>query len=136
MLFLVLLLSYLQNYSQKYTIEFEIKNIQSDKGNIMAALYNCEENFISDDKTYSHQIVKAKKGKIKVKFDNIPAGNYAVAVYHDVNSNKKLDKNVVGMPKEAYGFSNNARVSMGPPKYDDAKFIIKGNFYSEILLSD
>ncbi|MNT83012.1 hypothetical protein D3C72_2228260 [compost metagenome] len=45
-------------------------------------------------------------------------------VYHDENNNGKLDKNFIGMPKEPVACSNNAKGFMGPPKYEDAKFII------------
>ena len=53
-------------------------------------------------------------------FENIPAGSYAVAVLHDENKNEKMDFNLVGIPKEAYGFSNNAKGFMAPPKFSDA----------------
>ena len=47
---------------------------------------------------------------------------YTAAIFHDVNNNGKLDKNLLGVPTEPYGFSNNARSKWGPPKYDTAKF--------------
>jgi uncharacterized protein (DUF2141 family) len=55
-------------------------------------------------------------------FDNLPRGDYAVAVFHDENMNGRLDKNIFGIPKEGYGFSNNPKKSMGPPKFTDVKF--------------
>jgi hypothetical protein len=45
-----------------------------------------------------------------------------VAVFHDENMNGQLDKNMFGIPKEGYGFSNNPKKSIGPPKFADAKF--------------
>ena len=55
----------------------------------------------------------------------MPLGSYAISTYHDENDNDKLDKNIVGIPKEAYGFSNDATGFMGPPKWEDAKFDLK-----------
>lgn len=49
-------------------------------------------------------------------------GEYSIAVYHDWNSNDKLDTNILGIPNEPYGFSNNARSKWGPPKYEIAQF--------------
>jgi len=49
-------------------------------------------------------------------------GSYALAVFHDLNANEVLDKNVVGMPAEPYGFSNNARNAIGPPSIREATF--------------
>ena len=60
-------------------------------------------------------------------FKEIPKGEYAVAVFHDKNSNEKMDVNFLGIPKEAYGCSNNAKGFMGPPKYEDAKFLLTAN---------
>jgi uncharacterized protein (DUF2141 family) len=45
---------------------------------------------------------------------------------HDSNSNQKLDTNWIGIPKEGYGFSNNAKATLGPPSFDQVKFNLKG----------
>jgi len=60
-------------------------------------------------------------------FQDIPAGTYAIAVFHDTNSNTKLDKNFFGIPKEGYAFSNNVFGTFGPPDFDDASFELDGN---------
>ena len=64
---------------------------------------------------------KIKDGKIEVVFKNIPEGDYAIMVVHDENANNKMDFELNGMPKEAYGMSNN-NMSYGPPIFEDAKF--------------
>lgn len=56
-----------------------------------------------------------------VRFDDVPAGRYALMVIHDENGNGTLDTNLVGMPVEGYGFSNNPRV-MRKPTFDEAAF--------------
>jgi uncharacterized protein (DUF2141 family) len=56
----------------------------------------------------------------------IEPGTYAIAVYHDENSNGKLDSNFIGIPREGVGFSNNAKGHMGPPKFDAAAFRFSG----------
>lgn len=53
---------------------------------------------------------------------DIPLGTYAIAISQDVNGNGKQDTNWIGIPKEPYGFSNNAKGKMGPPDFEDAKF--------------
>lgn len=55
-------------------------------------------------------------------FENLPYGNYAVAIYHDRNSNERLNRGLFGMPEEGYGFSNDAPASFGPADFDDAVF--------------
>ena len=46
-------------------------------------------------------------------------GSYAVAAFHDINSNAKLDRQWSGFPAEPYGFSNNVRGTLGPPSLKD-----------------
>jgi uncharacterized protein (DUF2141 family) len=50
----------------------------------------------------------------------LPAGRYAIAALHDENSNHKLDRNIVGWPKEGFGFSNNPKVNLSAPSFDSA----------------
>lgn len=55
-------------------------------------------------------------------FDGLPAGRYAVAVFHDTDGNGRLSTWPIGLPKEAYGFSRDARGRFGPPSFDAAAF--------------
>ena len=55
-------------------------------------------------------------------FENIPYGDYSIRLFHDENGNKILDKGLFGLPKEPYGYSNNARGRLSAPKWEDAKF--------------
>lgn len=57
----------------------------------------------------------------RVSFDDVPAGRYALMVIHDENGNGRLDTNLIGMPVEGYGFSNNPRV-MRRPTFEEAAF--------------
>ena len=64
-----------------------------------------------------------------------PAGRtYAVGLYLDVNGNNRMDKNFLGMPKEQYGFSNNAKGRFGPPSFEDASFNLVDRLTLEIDL--
>jgi uncharacterized protein (DUF2141 family) len=58
-------------------------------------------------------------------FKKIPAGTYGLSAFHDQNNNGKLDTNLLGMPTEDYCASNNARGVLGPPSFNDAKFVYK-----------
>jgi uncharacterized protein (DUF2141 family) len=59
-------------------------------------------------------------------FSGVKPGTYAVAVFHDENDNGKLDTGFLGIPTEPTGASNDARGSMGPPKFKDAQFVYSG----------
>lgn len=102
-----------------------ISGLNSNKGKLLVALYNQKEGFLK--KEFKGDIVKIKDNKSVVIFKNLQKGEYAVSFIHDENNNEKMDTNFIGIPKEYYGCSNNARGFMGPPKYDDAKFQLTEN---------
>jgi uncharacterized protein (DUF2141 family) len=56
----------------------------------------------------------------------LPPGDYAISAIHDENDNRKLDKSFIGMPTEGVAFSNNAKISFGPPKFDKVRFHVDG----------
>ena len=58
------------------------------------------------------------------RFEGLKAGRYAVAMYHDVDGDESLDTNMLGIPREPYGFSNNAVGRFGPPSFDDAAVVV------------
>ena len=53
---------------------------------------------------------------------DLEPGRYVVAVFHDTDGNGRLSTWPVGLPKEAYGFSRNARGRFGPPSFEAAAF--------------
>ena len=55
-------------------------------------------------------------------FTDIPTGTYAVAVWHDEDEDKTMNKNLFGAPKENYGFSKNIYGTFGPPNFDEVSF--------------
>ncbi len=102
-----------------------VKNVRGDKGSVMIAVYD-KSNYMHEDQTQLKQSSNANAGEVKFVFHDVPAGTYAVASYHDENDNKKLDRNFVGLPKEGYGFSNDARGTTGPPAFSQAAFTFDG----------
>lgn len=104
-------------------IVIHIQNLPSNEGKIFAALYNNETSFLKEN--YQAKIVDINDKAATVTFSGIPQGVYAVSFFQDENNNQKMDTNVMGIPKEPYGCSNNARGFMGPPKWEDAKFEMK-----------
>ncbi len=105
------------------TIQLEVQNIKPSKGSIKVAIFGAEEEFLVDDKAIQgHSVATTNSDKLTITLKNLPFGTYAIAIYQDLNDNGKLDTNLFGVPKEPYGFSNNARSKWGAPKYEIAKF--------------
>lgn len=101
-------------------ITVKIENLKSDKGHVYISLYDTETSFLG--KGFKGTISTIKNKSCTITFKDIPNGIYAISFFHDENENKKMDSNFLGIPKEDYGCSNNARGFMGPPKWEDAKF--------------
>lgn len=77
--------------------------------------------------TLSHRaVVDAHKGQVTVTFPDVAPGRYAIALLHDENGNGKADRALGMMPKEGFGFSRDARVRMGPPRFEEAAFEVDG----------
>ncbi|WP_095071467.1 DUF2141 domain-containing protein [Tenacibaculum jejuense] len=121
--FLLVLLTLTNTTAQesKQKITVTVVNVNSNQGTVKFALSD-KKNFLTGEP------IQAKEGKIEngksvVVFENVPAGEYAIACYHDKNSNNRMDFQPGGMPMEDYGASNNV-MNFGPPRYEDAKFII------------
>ncbi|MEX6627345.1 DUF2141 domain-containing protein [Tenacibaculum salmonis] len=110
---------------EKHTVTLHFKGMKSDKGSLYIAIYNKEDRFLKEPLKGS--IIKIIDKKARVVLKDITVGTYAVSAFHDVNDNKKMDTNFIGIPKEPIGISNDAKGFMGPPKYKDAKFKVTEN---------
>jgi uncharacterized protein (DUF2141 family) len=109
------------------TLTIVITQFRNNLGEVSVAIFNQEQAFPKwSEKAVRSIYAPIMDRKSVVEFENLPAGEYAVSVYHDENNNKKMDANFFGIPKEGVGASNNARGHMGPPKYQDAKFTFNG----------
>ena len=114
------------------TLIVEVNNIKK-AGEIHVAVYDNIEAFEADrgekggaaPGIVDGTIVMVEAGTSTFEYE-LPAGQYAVGIFHDVNLNNKMDNNFLGLPKEQYGFSNNTRGLFGPPSFEDTAFELKG----------
>ncbi|MEE9384579.1 MAG: DUF2141 domain-containing protein [Nannocystaceae bacterium] len=113
------------------TINVKVAGVGNSTGKIRFGLYDSSQGFPDIGKEMRLVSLQAKKGTVQARFENVPAGTYALAVFHDENSNGSLDKNMLGIPKEDFAFSNNARGMLGPPTFKKASF----QFSQETTLS-
>lgn len=116
------------------TITVQFSEINPVQGKIYVALYNAAADFMKEDKNYGNCITPVNSCIAECILENIPDGKYAITVFHDENGNGKLDTGMFGIPKEGYGFSNNARGMFGPPSFGDSSFEVKGNVVQKIDL--
>ena len=101
-----------------------VSGAKSDTGFIVGALFDSEKSFLNRPAALASFRIKATTGEIGFAIKNLPAGKYAVAAFHDVNDNGKLDAGQDGQPTEMYGLSNGAHGAFGPPTFAEAAFEI------------
>lgn len=100
---------------------------------LYVALFDSAQNYDSN-KTLAAQIVQMKAGTAKLSFPGLAPGRYALRVFADENGNGKLDTNLMGMPTERYGFSNDAKGNRAAPGFDAAAFQVDADVQTVIHL--
>jgi uncharacterized protein (DUF2141 family) len=106
----------------------EILGIRNSIGAVACALFEGPEGFPTEFLRFASNmvIVKVRATKATCDFADIAPGTFALAVIHDENRDGKLATNVIGIPKEGYGFSNDAKGSLGAPSFEAASFLYNG----------
>lgn len=112
------------------TVEITVDHLRSDKGLLQLCLTANERSFPDCEKDKSAQRLTVRAADGIARFENLPAGKYAVAIVHDENGNNKLDT-FAGIPKEGIGFSRNPSFSFGPPRFSQVVFVTQGTGTSQ-----
>ena len=106
--------------------------MKSSEGTVRLALYNQADQFMK--KEVKSAEVKSVNGETVAILKDVLPGTYAISVMHDANDNTELDSNFFGIPKEGFGFSNDAMGTFGPPGFKEASFIYSGQKEVIIIL--
>ena len=122
------------------TVTVEVRNIET-KGEMHLAIYDDADVFENDNgekggaaKGIIDGVIEEVSTSTATYSFELPNGTYAICIFVDANYNNEMDRNFFGVPKEQYGFSNDAKGSFGPPSFKDASFTVKGDMQLEINL--
>lgn len=108
-------------------IAVEVTGLRSAKGVVRACLTDDPARFPRcRDDAAAHRLVAPAAPDLVLTFRGVKKGRYAIALLHDENGNGKADRALLMMPREGFGFSRDAPVRMGPPRFDDAAFTVAG----------
>ena len=107
-----------------HDLTVEVLGARSDKGTVDGALYADAASWLKTPRAGERQPAAAR---VLLIYRDLPAGRYALSLFHDENGNGKLDSNVAGIPIERYGFSRDARGRMGAPDFDAAAIELQGD---------
>ena len=116
--------AFAQSADNKVVLTFETG---ARTGMVMVALYDSASAFDGGSaRPVAATAVSASGSRVVATFENLPAGDYAVKAFHDVNGDGEMNTNPFGMPVEPYAFSNNAVGNMGPARWSAAHFAVSG----------
>lgn len=104
-------------------LSITISGIKKPEGIIAIEVLRGEAQFDGEGSTAS-MLIPAQVPALNVTLGPLPAGEYAIRVMQDIDEDGKLKTNMIGMPKEPWGMSNNATGKFGPPTWKDARFAL------------
>lgn len=99
-----------------------VSGLSEPLGQVGCALFARAAGFPMDNAGARVQWLPADPKGVVCRYADVPAGSYAVSIGHDLNGNKRVDTNLIGLPTEPWGVSNNARPSLRAPRFDEAVF--------------
>lgn len=113
----------------------EVQGLRTQQGNICFKIFNGSQGFPNNnDRAVRRECVAIASNlpsqpdaPFVKTFANLQPGTYAIAIYHDSNSDEQLNRGTLGIPTEGYGFSNDAPAVTGPPDYAEAVFVLVGS---------
>jgi len=100
-------------------LQVVVTGVQSSKGNVMVAVCT-EREFLQPRCTYNGK-APARPGPVTITIE-VPPGTYAAQAYQDEDNNGEVTLNLLGLPVEPLGFSNNAAIRFSAPRFRDAAF--------------
>ncbi|MFK7966310.1 MAG: DUF2141 domain-containing protein [Burkholderiaceae bacterium] len=102
-------------------VTIEVSNVESAEGNLNVAIYDNAAD-LEKRSTYRAKRQPAAQGKMEIVFKDMPAGEYGVMLYQDINGNNELDTNLLGIPTEPWSASLLGRSVFGAPGWEDINF--------------
>lgn len=116
-----LLLAPLSFLSAQSTLTIEITGLENNEGKVIVALLDTNKEDVADQSSI------IRNNKCTVTFKDLKHDRYAFQFFHDENENIELDTNILGIPKEGFGFSNNAMGKFGPKDFSEWLFDFSGD---------
>jgi uncharacterized protein (DUF2141 family) len=101
-------------------VHVSVTGVRNSRGSILVAI--CDKANFPNGQCGYHSEAPARLGSVMVQVSGVPVGTWAAAVYHDEAGIRRLEYTLFGMPKQGIGFSRDARMRFGPPKFVDAAF--------------
>jgi uncharacterized protein (DUF2141 family) len=116
-----------------YPLTVNISGGKPGVGQAVLSLYSSSESYLKHPLREETKPVDGE-GQSTFVLSQLPPGTYGVVVVHDEDNNGKLNKGFLGIPTELVGFSNNAKIFLGPPSFEETAFVLSGPLTIEVVL--
>jgi uncharacterized protein (DUF2141 family) len=111
---------------QGNSISVPVSGLRNNNGNVRCGLFNSAATFPKDGQQFMGVVAPIANQQATCVFNNVPPGTYAVSLFHAEKGETQLRTGFFGQPEEGYGFSRNAKGSMGPPAFNAAAYTYSG----------
>jgi uncharacterized protein (DUF2141 family) len=107
-------------------IEATVSGVSNAPGLVGCALFGSPTGFPLQSRKHALTTLRVTpvNGTARCVFERIAPGDYAIAVVHDANGNEEADTNLLGMPTEGVGVSNNVLPRMTAPTFEASRFTV------------
>lgn len=123
-LFLIIFSFSFTQETKLYDLDIVVTGLKNTDGQLMISISKGKEGFPHNNYFKQLYISDFTSPRFNLTFKDIPNGNYAVSLLHDEDSNGKMNRNLIRIPKEGFAFSRNYKVLLRAPKYEEANFDI------------
>ncbi len=118
----------------QYDLTIEVDNIKEEKGTVVFSVYSNSKDFLKQGKEYISGKIKVVAKFLRITVSDMPEGDYAVAIFQDLNDDGDCNVNKLGVPKEPYGFSTNYKPTIKAPVFKTVSFCLDSNRVETISL--
>jgi uncharacterized protein (DUF2141 family) len=116
-------------------VRIEVVGVRSDAGQLLAALFRGANGFPRHpEQAFGRTSARIANKQVALVFEHVPAGPFAISLFHDENNDGKLETNGLGMPLEGYAFSRDARGHLGPPSFDAAQLTLAAGEHKRLVV--
>ncbi|WMJ74192.1 DUF2141 domain-containing protein [Cytophagaceae bacterium ABcell3] len=108
-------------FSEKGRIVIEVEGLRNSEGSVLVSIFK-NKDYLEEKGVVSYVVGKVKDKQCVLTSEELPYGDYAIVLIHDENDNGEMDYNFMKIPKEGVGFSNNPKLGLSKPSYEETKF--------------
>ena len=116
-------------------VEVTATGFESEEGKARIAVFLDARSWPDEEEfLFAADLLTISQGQAVATFQDVPAGPFAVAVFHDKDEDAELDADFLGIPSEDYGFSADARDMFGPPSFEEARLELAAGESKQITI--